>query len=67
MFLRFLRNIGGNFAIAFSLLTVPLMGAAGLVVDYSSMHFAKSHLQDVADAAALAAAKELALSTTTKS
>jgi Flp pilus assembly protein TadG len=66
MIMKFLRNIRGNFAISFSILSVPLMGAAGLAVDYSSMHLAKSHLQDVADAAALAAAKELALSTISK-
>ena len=49
MIKSFLRSISGNFAVSSAILIVPLMGALGLAVDYSSMHLAKSHLQDVAD------------------
>lgn len=63
----FLRDLSGNFAVTFAVMIVPLMGAIGLATDYASMYSAQSELQEVADAAALAATRELALSTTTKS
>ena len=62
---KFCRNISGNFAVTFSILAVPILGAVGIAVDYSAMYSAKTSLQDVADGASLAAVKELTISTTT--
>lgn len=64
---QFCRNISGNFAVSLAVLAVPLMGAVGLAVDVTAMHSAKVRLQDAADGAALAATKELVLSTITTS
>ena len=48
----------GNFGLAFSVLAVPVMLAGGLAVDYAGMSLERSQLQNAADAAALALARE---------
>lgn len=60
----FFRASGGNTAVAFAVAAGPLLGAAGLAMDYAVMFDKKSKLQHAADAAALASARELALSAT---
>ncbi|MFZ1815460.1 MAG: TadE/TadG family type IV pilus assembly protein [Rhizobiaceae bacterium] len=52
----FLRNESGNFAIIFSICALPLLGLAGMVVDYSRMRSAEQQLQAAVDTAAIAAA-----------
>lgn len=56
MLTKFLDNRAGNFAAMFSLCLVPLVLAVGLAVDYSRLVSARSQLQSVADAGALALA-----------
>ncbi len=56
--LRFLKDRSGNFGIMAAILLVPVIGAAGLALDYSNALAIKSHIQDAADAAALAAVAE---------
>lgn len=56
MFKRFLRARGGNFAVVTAVASLPLILAAGVAVDYTRYLSAEKHLQDVADAAALAIA-----------
>jgi hypothetical protein len=53
---RFRRDSGGNFAIIFALALVPVMGIAGMAMDYSRMAAASEKLQTATDAAAIAAA-----------
>jgi Flp pilus assembly protein TadG len=55
---RFTFDKSGNFAIIFAICIVPIFGAAGLAVDYSRIYSARSHLQQAADAAVLAAVNE---------
>lgn len=52
----FLKDRSGNFGIMFGLLMVPIMLAAGVVVDYTQATRMKSALQAALDAAALATA-----------
>lgn len=59
---RALGDEFGNFVIAFSLVTPMIMGAAGLGIDMSSMSGHRAQLQEAADAAAIATAKELPVS-----
>ncbi|MGB6118808.1 MAG: TadE/TadG family type IV pilus assembly protein [Mesorhizobium sp.] len=56
MIRRFIRSRSGNFAILTSVLSIPLILAMGLAVDYSRYLDAKRHMQDVADATSLALA-----------
>ena len=56
--LRFFRDRSGNFGLMAAILLVPVIGFAGLAVDYSSAMSAKNHVQNAADAAALAAVAE---------
>lgn len=49
---------GGNFGIVASVLAVPLVLAAGVALDYSSISTKRSALQQAADAAVLAIARE---------
>lgn len=56
MFKRFLGARGGNFATVTAVASLPLILAAGVAVDYTRYLSAEKHLQDVADAAALAIA-----------
>lgn len=62
IFKRFLRHERGQFAVISALLSVPLVAAAGLAVDYSRHVTAKSHLQQMADAASLSLASGEVLS-----
>lgn len=53
-----LKDTSGNFGIAFAILAVPVMMAGGLAVDYVGLSVERSALQNAADAAALAVARE---------
>ncbi|WP_339761094.1 pilus assembly protein TadG-related protein [uncultured Hoeflea sp.] len=55
---RFLADRSGNFGILLALLLVPVIGAAGLALDYSNALSVKTKIQGAADAAALAAVAE---------
>ena len=55
---RFLADRSGNFAILLAILLVPVIGAAGLALDYSNALSVKTRIQGAADAAALAAVAE---------
>ena len=55
---RFAADAGGNFAIVSALLMVPMVIAAGLAVDITSMNRAKASLQQAMDSASLAIARE---------
>ncbi len=57
----YLRDRSGQFAVLTGLLMVPMVGAAGLAIDYGRHVTAKNHLQALADAASLglASAKRL--------
>lgn len=48
-----------NVSITFAILLLPLFGMAGGAIDYGRVTAARSHLQDAADSAALAAARIL--------
>jgi Flp pilus assembly protein TadG len=56
---RFVADRGGNVAITFGVLLIPLVLAAGTAVDFSRASGAKAHLQSAADAAVLAAAAQV--------
>ena len=58
---RFAHDSAGNVALIFSLVTPMLIGLAGLGVDSASFYNQQSRMQSVADAAALAVAKEMHL------
>jgi hypothetical protein len=55
---RFLADRSGNFGILLAILLVPVIGAAGLALDYSNALSVKTKIQGAADAAALAAVAE---------
>ncbi|MEM5473745.1 pilus assembly protein TadG-related protein [Hoeflea sp. AS60] len=55
---RFFCNRSGNFGILAAVLLVPVIGAAGLALDYSNALSVKTQIQGAADAAALAAVAE---------
>ena len=55
MFRRFLKETGGNIAMMFGVLTVPLIAATGAAIDYSRAYEQRMVVQDALDAAALAA------------
>ncbi|WP_417435235.1 pilus assembly protein TadG-related protein [Hoeflea sp.] len=54
----FKRDTSGNFGLTFGFLAVPVMLAGGLAVDYAGLSLDRSALQNAADAAALAVARE---------
>lgn len=54
----FLSNRAGNFAMMTAIAVVPLVGAAGLAVDYATMSRMRSELQQALDAAVLAVAQK---------
>lgn len=56
--LRFLKDRSGNFGILAALMLVPVIGAAGLALDYTNALSIKGRIQGAADAAALAAVAE---------
>jgi Flp pilus assembly protein TadG len=59
---RFRRHEGGTMAMFMGLAAVPIMFSVGAGVDYSTANQAKSKLDAVADAAALAAVDHVAIS-----
>ena len=58
---RFWKDNKGSVATSIGVLAVPLMLCCGVAVDYVILGQARSSLQEAADAAALASAKELAI------
>ncbi len=56
MFKRFLSDRSGNFAIAMSVLSIPILLSVGFGVDYSRLLAAHTRLQGIADTTALALA-----------
>ncbi len=64
---RFLSDQSGGAVMMFSLMLPGLVGIAGAAVDYSRLSNARMKLQTVADAAALAAAREFRLGNTSLS
>lgn len=54
-FSRFNRARGGNVALLFALILVPLLFLAGMAIDYALAAQRRSQLQSIADAAALSA------------
>ena len=61
VFKRLFGNQDGNVMLTFSLAFPVLLGAAGMAVDSASFYDQQSRMQSVADASALAVAKELHL------
>ena len=61
--LRFIRDRSGNFGILAALMLVPVIGAAGLALDYTNALSIKGRIQGAADAAALAAVAESSVGT----
>jgi Flp pilus assembly protein TadG len=53
MFKQFLHNVRGNFAVMTAVLAVPLLLSVGLYIDYARQSSAHSHVQALADIAAL--------------
>lgn len=58
----FLKNRIGSVAPLIALMSPALLGASGLAMDYAFMQMKYSHLQELADAAALSATNELSVS-----
>ncbi|MCB1425913.1 MAG: pilus assembly protein TadG-related protein [Zhengella sp.] len=55
--MQFARARGGNVAITFAIMMVPLLGSIVLAVDYSNMERTRDRLQNASDAGALMAAR----------
>ena len=53
---RFQNDERGNFGVILALMIVPLLGIAGLSVDYARIHSAKDRLQLAVDSATISAA-----------
>ncbi|HEX8416142.1 MAG TPA: TadE/TadG family type IV pilus assembly protein [Methylobacterium sp.] len=62
-FRPFARSNSGSTLLVFALAMPVLLGAVGAAVDYGTWVKQRSHLQAAADAAAMAAARELSVST----
>lgn len=58
MLRRFLRDTRGNFAVVMGFAAIPVFGAVGLGLDYSRATSARSILQDRADEAVIAMARQ---------
>ncbi|GAB5505148.1 MAG: hypothetical protein JJ911_13030 [Rhizobiaceae bacterium] len=58
LFQRFLNGTSGNFAIVASALSIPLVLAAGMTVDLTTINRSHNELQQALDAAVLAVARE---------
>ena len=56
---RLWRNADGNVGVMFGFLAVPLIGMAGLAIDYTRASSVRAEMQNAADSAALAAASRL--------
>ena len=61
---NFFNSINGSIATTIGVIAIPLMICLGTALDYARLHNAQSSLQDAADAASLASAKELGLAST---
>ena len=61
---KYLRSTGGNMTLIASLSAIPVIASAGLAIDYMRGSRSAQELQQVADAAALAAASAKNLSGT---
>lgn len=57
------KDQGGNVAMMFGLALVPMIGAAGVAIDYSRLSMARVRLQSALDAGILSAAKNTAVLT----
>ncbi len=55
---KFAADRRGNFGIYFAIVSIPLLAAAGIGLDYTNATRVRSELQQAADAAALVAARE---------
>ena len=55
------RNVAGGIVVSFALILPVLLGIIGLAADYGMMTKVRSELQDAADAAAMAGAREIPL------
>ncbi|MEZ5792011.1 MAG: TadE/TadG family type IV pilus assembly protein [Nitratireductor sp.] len=64
---NFIGARSGNFAIIVAICAPVLFGMGGLATDYALLYNKRAELQNVADAAALASAEELVVSTATAS
>lgn len=53
------RGEAGSYAVAFAMLLIPLIGFVGMALDLSLAYTRSTELQSVADAAAMAAARQL--------
>jgi Flp pilus assembly protein TadG len=62
---RPLWDCKGGIAVTFSLALVPLMGCIALAIDVSTWYAARAQIQNVADGAALASARELRIGNAT--
>jgi len=63
MFTRFLKDRCGNVATMMAFLAVPLIGGAGVAIDYSQANATKAAFQAALDSTALAISKSAATST----
>ena len=61
---RFRRAEGGNVAVIFAIVLVPLLGFVGAAVDYTRASSARSSMQVALDSAALMVSKDLATTPT---
>ncbi|MEZ5792010.1 MAG: TadE/TadG family type IV pilus assembly protein [Nitratireductor sp.] len=61
IFSRFFHSRSGNFALIMAICAPVLFGMGGLATDYALLFNKRSDLQNLADAAALASAKELSI------
>jgi len=64
LFKNFWKDKRGNFALFTGILALPLILFGGISIDYAIIYRAQNAMQNAADAAALASAKELGLSNT---
>lgn len=58
-FARFVRDVGGGVAMVFGLAIVPVIGSVGVAVDANAWMGERARLQNAADTAAIAAAREM--------
>jgi Flp pilus assembly protein TadG len=58
---KFIRHVGGNFAVTAAVAAPAMFGTIGLGMDFVLLHQQEDRLQEAADAAALASVRELGL------
>ena len=59
---RFVRSTGGSIGMIFGIFLIPALGIMGMGMDFSTAVSARSNIQSIADAAALAAGREFQIS-----